>query len=72
MLNTKYTVCSLWLAKELEERGFECIETGKNQKKPEFNVFYFKDTAELRNEVNRIMEENQSGKISKSKNCQSM
>jgi len=70
ILNQNYTVCSLWLANELERNGFECIGTGTNQKKPEFNVFYFKDTEELRNKVEEITRRNQNGKISKSKNNQ--
>ena len=69
MLNTKYTVCALWLAKELEKRGFKCIGTDRNKSKPEFHVFYFEDTEDLRKEVDNIVRYERNGTVSKSKDC---
>lgn len=65
-----YTVLSLWLAKELERRGFECAGTGENIKKKEFSVFYFYDSNELRQAIDQIQKEKQNAKakVSKSKN----
>ena len=65
-----FTVLSWWLAKELQQRGFECIGTGENKKKKEFKVFYFYDTEELRKEIDEIQKEKQNAKakIFKSKN----
>lgn len=68
MLNTNYTICALWLAEELESRGFKCIGTDKNKNKPEFHVFYFEDSEELRKEVNKILRFERNGYVSKSKN----
>ena len=65
--NQNYTICSLWLAKELERFGFECIGIGANKTKPGFNVFYFEDTEDFRNKLKQIRS-NQNGKVSKSKN----
>ena len=61
MINNKitvnYTVLSLWLAKELQNRGFECIGTADNTYKTGFKVFYFEDTDELREEIRNIKKE---------------
>ena len=67
-LNDNYTICALWLAKELESRGYKCIGTGRNRHKPEFYVFYFEDSEELRKEVNKILRFERYGYVSKSKN----
>lgn len=53
-IKTNYAIMSLWLARELESKGFKCIETGPNYYKPGFQVFYFEDTNDLRATVNEL------------------
>ena len=69
MTNQNYTVCSVWLANSLIEHGFCCVGKGKNANKRGFDVFYFEDSEELRNEI-KIQKEarrNNNAKLSKSK-----
>lgn len=53
-ITVEYTVLSLWLAREFQDRGFECIGTGRNIKKKQFKVFNFEDSLELRQAIDEI------------------
>lgn len=46
-----YCVFTLKLANKLVDKGFKVIRTGINLDKPQFKVFYFEDTAKLRQAV---------------------
>ena len=61
-VSVNYTVLSLWLAKALQDRGFECVGTGENFKKKQFKVFYFEDSDELRQTIDEIQKEKQNAK----------
>ena len=69
-ITIEYTVLSLWLARELQDRGFECIGTGRNINKKQFKVFYFEDSLELRQAIDEIQKEKQNAKakVCKSEN----
>ena len=69
-ITIEYTVLSLWLARELQDRGFECIGTGRNINKKQFKVFYFEDSLELRQAISEIQKEKQNAKakVCESKN----
>lgn len=43
----EYKIYSRWLAYELRKRGFNIIRTEINKTHPQFDVWVFKDTAEL-------------------------
>lgn len=47
----KFTVFSLRIANQLTEKGFAVIGTGLNLAKPQYKVFFFEDTEELREAV---------------------
>lgn len=66
-VSVDYTVLTLWLAKELQNRGFECIGTGRNIKKEQFKVFYFEDSDELRQAIDEIQKEKQNAKTKEQK-----
>lgn len=51
-----YIVFMPWMAMELEQRGFELKEIGKNHKKPELNVYKFLDTPELHKTIAEILQ----------------
>ena len=44
----KYTVFSLSVANKLIEKGYKLIGTGINLQHPQYKVFYFEDTPEVR------------------------
>lgn len=50
----RYTVFSLRIANELVSKGFKVINTGINIKNPQYKVFFFEDTNELRAEIERL------------------
>ena len=50
----KYLCYSLKLAKELNSKGFEIVDTGINIKFPKYKVFFFEDTEELRKTIEEI------------------
>ena len=66
--NQLKTICSLWLANQLEDSGFALLGTGNNLNNPCLKVFYFKDTPELRSAIETIQRRQSNGRISKSKN----
>lgn len=49
-----YVVFSLRVANELVNKGFNVINAGVNIKFPQYKVFYFEDTKELRNAIAKI------------------
>lgn len=54
-MNTKiFKVYMNWLAYELRQEGFPIIRTEINPKKPQFDVYVFKDTELLREAITRI------------------
>ena len=52
---TKLPILSLWIARELEKRGYRHINIGINYNEPKYNVYYFEDTNEIRKEINSIL-----------------
>lgn len=55
-ISNNYAICSLWIAKELESSGFKCIKKEPNINKPEFDVFFFTDSKDLRNKIKELKE----------------
>lgn len=53
-MNEKYTVFSLRVANQLVNQGFKVIGTGVNLQKPQYKVFFFENTEELRAAVDKI------------------
>lgn len=49
--NNTFKVFTRKLAIKLRERGFQIVKTEVNSKKPEFDIYCFEDTAELRQAV---------------------
>ncbi len=43
-----YPIFSRKIAYELEKQGFKVIKIAPNKKKPQFMVYYFNETVELR------------------------
>ena len=64
LLNT-YTVHTLWLKKELEDRGFKVISTKKSSYNKNLFIFYFEDTSELRETINHILRYEMNGSLPK-------
>ena len=50
----KCLVYTLRVANELVKRGYEIVDTGINIQKPQYKVFYFEDSEELRAEIAKI------------------
>lgn len=53
--NNIYKIFSRSIAIELRKKGFKIIKTEPNYKKPEFDVYFFKDTPEFRKTLNEIV-----------------
>ena len=49
-----YTIFSLRIANALAKQGFQIINTGINVKNPKYSVFYFEDSAELRQALAKL------------------
>ena len=60
----KIPILSLWMARELERRGFKHVSLGINYNHPKFNVYYFEDSNEIRDEINNILGRKYYDKIS--------
>ena len=60
----KLAILSLRMARELEKRGFQHVSLGINYNQPKFNVYYFEDSNEIRNEINKILGRKYYDKIS--------
>lgn len=52
--NNVYKVFSKSIAIKLRKKGFKIIKTEPNYKKPEFDVYFFRDTPEFRKAFNEI------------------
>ncbi|MEE0965552.1 MAG: hypothetical protein U0L85_00710 [Bacilli bacterium] len=52
------------MARELEKRGFKHVSLGINYNHPKYNVYYFEDSNEIRNEINNILGRKYYDKIS--------
>lgn len=50
----RYTIYSLRLANELMKHGFQIIGTNINANNPKLKVFYFENTPELRQMVEKL------------------
>lgn len=50
----RYTVFSLRIANELVKRGYPIVETSINVKFPQYKVFIFEDTEELRRTLDEV------------------
>lgn len=50
-MDNTFKVFTKRLAIKLRERGFQIVATVVNSKKPEFDIYCFEDTAELREAV---------------------
>lgn len=46
-----YSIYMPHLAAELRAMGFKLVKTTPNYKKPQFDIFWFEDTEELRNSI---------------------
>lgn len=53
--NNIYKIFSRSIAIELRKKGFKIIKTEPNYKKPEFDVYFFEDTPEFREVLNKIV-----------------
>lgn len=53
-MKKNFAVFSAAIATELLNRGFKCIDSKINTRFPQFKVFYFKDTKELRTAFEEI------------------
>lgn len=49
-----YAVFSLRLANDLVKLGYKVVNSGINIRFPQYKVFYFEDTAELRNDIAKL------------------
>lgn len=49
-----YVVYSLRVANDLVNKGFEILGTGINIQNPQYKVFFFEDTKELREAIKAI------------------
>lgn len=49
-----YTVFSLKIANQLISCGFELKGTGINLKKPQYKVFFFENTKELKDKIGEL------------------
>lgn len=54
-MNT-YTIFSLRIANALARQGFKIVNTGINIKNPKYSVFYFEDSQELRDALDKLTE----------------
>lgn len=50
-----YTIFMQRIANELESKGFKVIRIAPNHKHPEYMVYYFEDTVELRAALRTIL-----------------
>ena len=53
---TLYTIYMPWVARKLQEKGFELIRV-EPAKKTKYNVYIFKDSAALQAALNEILKE---------------
>ena len=53
--NNIYKVFSMSIAIKLRKKGFKIMKTEPQYKKPEFDVYFFEDTAEFRKALNEIV-----------------
>lgn len=56
MKKNNYIVFSKRLAKDLMKKGYELLEQQPNKFKPQYNVYFFKDTEEIRESVKEILQ----------------
>lgn len=50
-----YTIFMQKIANELESKGFKVIKMAPNRKHPEYMVYYFEDSVELRAALRTIL-----------------
>lgn len=50
-----YTIFMQRIANELESKGFKVIKIAPNRKHPEYMVYYFEDSVELRTALRTIL-----------------
>ena len=53
--NDIYKIFSRSIAIELRKKGFQIIKTEPNYKKPQFDVYFFKDTPAFKKALNEIV-----------------
>ena len=53
-MDNTFKVFTRRLAIKLRERGFQIVKTEVNSKKPEFDIYCFEDTEELRKAVDEL------------------
>lgn len=54
MIENTFKVFTKKLAIKLREQGFTIVETVVNSRKPQFDIYCFEDTPELRQAVERL------------------
>lgn len=50
-----YPIYTLRIAQQLIQRGFPIVKTGLNPTKPEFKIFYFANSPQLKQALSEIM-----------------
>lgn len=53
-----YTIFMQRIANKLESKGFRVIKIAPNRKHPQYKVYYFEDTVELRAALREILSDN--------------
>lgn len=56
MKNNLYIIYMPRVAAALRELGFKIIKTSPNQKKPQYDVYWFEDTAAFREAIPKAVE----------------
>ena len=56
MENKLYIIYMPRVAAALRELGFKIIKVSPNQKKPQYDVYWFEDTAEFRSAIPKAVE----------------
>ena len=54
MLNKSYRIYSRRIALELRRKGFKIIGTDVNENFPQYDVYLFEDTEQLREELTKL------------------
>lgn len=64
-LSNTYAIHTLWLKKELEDRGFKVLSTKESSYNKNLFIFYFEDSGELRKTINYILRYEMNGSLPK-------
>lgn len=67
MNKKNFPIFSASMTTELFNRGFKCIDSQINTRYPQYKVFYFEDTEELRAAFNEILRSRENLKTTQNK-----